>query len=149
MESEALFRAGLDANPGDHSLRLVYADWLEDRGDWRAAGYSWMGRHKKSPRRTNVRPPLSSNRFLWTTPSSDGDWSLHDHLPEWLCLKLRGISPYSWFTHHTLLEAEIIICKAFTQLVFNPIMVSSYRYKWAAVANSYLSQPVYARPEDF
>jgi hypothetical protein len=29
----------------------VFADWLEDHGDWRATGYRWLSRHRKLPRR--------------------------------------------------------------------------------------------------
>ncbi len=36
MNEEAAFLAGIRANPGDAALRLVYADWLEERGDPRA-----------------------------------------------------------------------------------------------------------------
>src|SRR5262249_54070590 len=32
MEEEGFLRA-LDANPADDTLRLVFADWLEERGD--------------------------------------------------------------------------------------------------------------------
>src|SRR5262245_7494859 len=37
MTDEAGFLAQLDANPDDDTTRLVYADWLEERGDPRAA----------------------------------------------------------------------------------------------------------------
>ena len=35
MNEEASFLVGIKANPDDLSLRSVYADWLEDRGDAR------------------------------------------------------------------------------------------------------------------
>jgi uncharacterized protein (TIGR02996 family) len=37
MSDEGTFLRGLLANPGDATLRSVYADWLEERGDPRAA----------------------------------------------------------------------------------------------------------------
>lgn len=39
MNEEAGFHAALDANPEDHGVRLVLADWLQDRDDARAEGY--------------------------------------------------------------------------------------------------------------
>ncbi len=51
MTDEAAFQAALDERPADHALRLVFADWLEERGDWRAAGYRWMGECRQHPRR--------------------------------------------------------------------------------------------------
>src|SRR4051794_32448909 len=33
MNEETAFIRGLIADPGDRALRLVYADWLEERGD--------------------------------------------------------------------------------------------------------------------
>jgi uncharacterized protein (TIGR02996 family) len=36
VEHEHLFLKAIGANPGDLSTRLVYADWLEERGDFRA-----------------------------------------------------------------------------------------------------------------
>jgi uncharacterized protein (TIGR02996 family) len=33
MSTEADFRAKLQADPADDATRLVYADWLEERGD--------------------------------------------------------------------------------------------------------------------
>ena len=46
---EDAFQTALDTNPADFAVRLIFADWLEDRGDWRAAGYRWMGVHRKWP----------------------------------------------------------------------------------------------------
>lgn len=41
---ELAFIAALDAEPGDHTTRLVYADWLDDRGDPRGPGMRALGR---------------------------------------------------------------------------------------------------------
>ncbi len=37
------FQDALDADPSDYFTRLVFADWLEERGDPRAAGYRALG----------------------------------------------------------------------------------------------------------
>ena len=43
MTTEDDFQAALDANPYDWQTRLVFADWLEERGDPRAEGYRALG----------------------------------------------------------------------------------------------------------
>lgn len=43
MTTEDDFHAALDANPEDHHTRLVFADWLDERGDERGPGYRAMG----------------------------------------------------------------------------------------------------------
>ena len=43
MTTEDDFQAALDANPEDHQTRLVFADWLQERGDVRAEGYRALG----------------------------------------------------------------------------------------------------------
>jgi uncharacterized protein (TIGR02996 family) len=39
VTTEEDFQTALDANPDDWQTRLVFADWLEERADPRAAGY--------------------------------------------------------------------------------------------------------------
>ena len=47
MNEEAAFQAHLDLHPDDHTCRLVFADWLEERGDPRAPGYRALGINKR------------------------------------------------------------------------------------------------------
>lgn len=51
MTTEEDFQAALDANPDDHSTRLVFADWLDEHDDPRAKGYRALGtlRHEIRP----------------------------------------------------------------------------------------------------
>lgn len=44
MTTEDDFQRQLDANPDDFHTRLVFADWLQERGDERAEGYRALGR---------------------------------------------------------------------------------------------------------
>ena len=46
MTTEEDFQARLDAQPEDWQTRLVFADWLQERGDPRADGYRALGRGK-------------------------------------------------------------------------------------------------------
>ncbi len=49
MTTEDDFQAALDAQPDHWQTRLVFADWLDERGDVRAAGYRELGRLRLNP----------------------------------------------------------------------------------------------------
>jgi uncharacterized protein (TIGR02996 family) len=60
VTTEDDFQAALDARPEDWQTRLVFADWLGERGDPRAEGYRALGTLRFCP---FVDPKLS----WWTT----------------------------------------------------------------------------------
>ena len=43
FHAEADFQKALDASPEESTIRLVFADWLEENGDPRAEGYRALG----------------------------------------------------------------------------------------------------------
>lgn len=49
MTTEDDFQKALDADPNDHQTRLVFADWLQERGDERAEGYRMLGYARMVP----------------------------------------------------------------------------------------------------
>ena len=49
MTSEDDFQAALDTSPDDWQTRLVFADWLQERGDPRAEGYRALAVHRRIP----------------------------------------------------------------------------------------------------
>lgn len=49
MTDELSFQRTLDADPSLWRVRLTFADWLEERGDPRAAGMRWLGMKRKWP----------------------------------------------------------------------------------------------------
>jgi uncharacterized protein (TIGR02996 family) len=49
MTTEDDFQRALDADPWDWQTRLVFADWLEERGDPRAPGFRAMGTRRQCP----------------------------------------------------------------------------------------------------
>lgn len=62
MTGEEDFQAALDAEPDNHHLRMIFGDWLEERGDPRGAGYRALGLLRRVP----------------CGPSADnGDWNFH------------------------------------------------------------------------
>lgn len=42
------FLAAICANPDADAPRLIYADWLEEQGDWRAEALRWLVRDVKT-----------------------------------------------------------------------------------------------------
>jgi uncharacterized protein (TIGR02996 family) len=108
MDDEAPFHAALDENPADIAMRLVFADWLEERGDWRAEGYRWMGQHHKWPTDQRADDGLPWGWWSVADPSS-----IHAELPQVLHRPMyRVLSPeYAW-AFETRREAEETLCRA-------------------------------------
>lgn len=65
MSDEDAFQAHLDQHPDDHTARLVFADWLQERDDPRAEGYRALGVLRKLPDRGAGRP-LAKWWWFWT-----------------------------------------------------------------------------------
>lgn len=49
MTTEEDFQLMLDANPEDWLTRIIFADWLQENGDRRAAGYRELGIRQRMP----------------------------------------------------------------------------------------------------
>jgi uncharacterized protein (TIGR02996 family) len=80
MTTEDDFQAALDANPEDWQTRLVFADWLQERGDPRAEGYRALAVRRAVPQPPHGRPRRSGSQPGWAFwISSPGAASL---LPE-------------------------------------------------------------------
>lgn len=63
MTTEDDFHAVLDAHPRDWQTRLVFADWLDERGDPRAEGYRMMGHARMAPH--GPRNPTQEGQTQW------------------------------------------------------------------------------------
>jgi uncharacterized protein (TIGR02996 family) len=73
MTTEDDFQAKLDADPDDWQTRLVFADWLEERGDPRAEGYRALGVKRLRP---NLWVKKSKKQHWWWGGSADF-WRSH------------------------------------------------------------------------
>lgn len=49
MSDEEFFQTALDSDEEDHPARLLFADWLADRGDTRSAGPRWLVERRVVP----------------------------------------------------------------------------------------------------
>lgn len=56
LDDEAGFAALIRRRySGDFTTMLVYADWLDERGDPRAAGYRWVAANRLKPAHYDIR----------------------------------------------------------------------------------------------
>jgi uncharacterized protein (TIGR02996 family) len=99
VTTEDDFQRALDASLGDWDTRLVFADWLDERGDPRADGYRAIARQK--------RRPLENQRdgavVWWWWYRSGG--TFYNHVPDdWFALLPPG--PGSTLFWPSLAKAE-------------------------------------------
>lgn len=112
MTDEETFQAAIDADPTNSALRLVFADWLEERGDWRAAGYRWMGENHKWPYDWSKNAMITVyNTFDWFIDGSPTQWDVPKHCI--LPAEFRRWFPTSLYmpSFETRREAEEALCK--------------------------------------
>jgi uncharacterized protein (TIGR02996 family) len=124
MTNEEDFQAALDTNPADWQTRLVFADWLQERGDPRADGYRALGRTGAWTVNVNTS---GEGLKLWTWfptgTTSDGrrelprDW--FRALDAWECLVSSGETMNAadrWRDYRSRREAEDAAALAFANL---------------------------------
>jgi uncharacterized protein (TIGR02996 family) len=105
MVDEDAFQKALDANIDSHDTRLVFADWLEEQDDARAAGMRWLGSHQ-------MRPDDSFVAYSWHGGCDDKDSTNCVSRPS--AIKHLGIFPGTSFWHFdTRREAEDAFCLEF------------------------------------
>jgi uncharacterized protein (TIGR02996 family) len=110
MTTEDDFQTAIDAQPKDWQTRLVFADWLEDRGDPRAAGYRAIAIQQRRPlqgqkmqkdkgydEKTQKRKSLDT--WWWHCPAND--LQTHNNIPrDWFDLLPAGEgSKFFWPVH--------------------------------------------------
>jgi uncharacterized protein (TIGR02996 family) len=113
MVTEDAFQATLEEDPTNSGTRLVFADWLEEQGDARAAGYRWMGTHEKWPyawARSRRVPRYFS--FDWYREGGSAIWDVpaHCRIPEWLWRALQSTTDFAGYP--TRRTAEEALCMA-------------------------------------
>lgn len=110
---EAAFHAALDTDPGDHTTRLVFADWLDERDDPRAEGYRALGLRGFV---TGLSPAGGRTRG-WADASYGPPF--RSSLPNVWFWEVRTSAPYrtsAWVHWPTRREAEDAAALAFARL---------------------------------
>jgi uncharacterized protein (TIGR02996 family) len=110
---EATFRTAILAEPENHALRLIFADFLEEQGDHRAEGFRWMGQNEKHP-------------YYWVDTETWDWWNLdgapnrhsvpaHSILPGNLFVRLKVTNRRQnnrWMGFDSAWEAQLELCEA-------------------------------------
>lgn len=65
MSTEDALQAELDADPGNHTLRMVLADYLDEVGDPRAEGYRLLGKLEVTASPTKMADLTSSPQWFY------------------------------------------------------------------------------------
>lgn len=112
MVDEVTFQAALDAEPDNFALRLVFADWLEERGDPRAVGYRWMGQSEKFPydwSHSEFVPGFDT--FDWYLEDGGASWDVPRHCQ--LPFEFRSLfkARTDWLDFPTRRAAEEALCQ--------------------------------------
>lgn len=114
MIDEALFQRQLQRYPGAWPVRLLFGEWLAERGDWRSAGYLWMGRHRKEP-------SPSHQTWDWWRPRAVCRYEIK--LPDWLW-DLLAAPPHGGFPNckefRNRRAAEEALCEALNRSAAQP-----------------------------
>lgn len=114
MSEEDGFQAALDADPNDHNTRVIFADWLGDRDDPRAAGYRALGMLERVPR------IVSKQCLFWNTKEHDvsgfSKSLIVAVLPEKWFLAIEGIPHERGMSWKSRREAEDAAALGFAAL---------------------------------
>jgi uncharacterized protein (TIGR02996 family) len=128
MNDEDAFQSALDANSEDHTTRLVFADWLQDRDDPRAEGYRALAVGRHCPLSVVMVASYSSDlmpfqgRTVLVYGPGSVEWEfqreLHHLLPkDWFTLMDKGeAGDVYWHRSLTRREAEDAAALAFANL---------------------------------
>lgn len=118
MTDEADFVRALDARPNDHSTRLVFADWLQERDDPRAEAYRVLGRLRRIPACWRAYEKRTYPLWGWRSGWCDSDVAAEEVLPgDWYALIVRSEHDAALAAErHTRREAEEDAVLAFAKL---------------------------------
>lgn len=107
MTTEDDFQRALDAHPEDWQTRLVFADWLQERGDARAEGYRALGKpgcypNSYSEKGQQSREAGKITRWMYWTDPRPVRRTLPKQELDWL--------PLDWFELIPRLPNETYAC---------------------------------------
>jgi uncharacterized protein (TIGR02996 family) len=121
LTTEDDFHRAIDANPEDWQTRQVFADWLDDRSDPRAAGYRAIATRQRRPLRSHSK---DREACWWHCPPKDTVKDTHNDVPsDWFALLPPGVGNRSFWPVHTgtggfltRRECEDALARAFSRL---------------------------------
>jgi uncharacterized protein (TIGR02996 family) len=120
QEQEAAFWAAIAAVPDDDLTKLVFADWLEERGDPRGACLRWVvAEHKRS---AFDRHDTKTWDWWSRTPADPLHYEISPReylLPLNLYTRLTPFGPGLWKGKPTLTEALRDLCGAWNECLWD------------------------------
>lgn len=97
MTTEDDFQHALDANPADWQTRIVFADWLQERGDERAEGYRALGVLRLEPYMYTADSLRLKIRYWWHWDVDDEWYMLLDLWRSGAINKFPSVLSRSWW----------------------------------------------------
>lgn len=107
MTTEDDFQRALDANPTDWQTRLVLADWLQDRGDPRAAGYRAIALNRRCPLSARGAG-LDVDGFWWHRDPIARGGQRNDIPDDWFALLPPGKGSETFWPLHRQNEPNLL-----------------------------------------
>jgi uncharacterized protein (TIGR02996 family) len=114
------FEAALDLAPDDWALRRVYADWLEEQGDYELAhAQRWMAVNRKHPRQWSdcALDEKPWRWFVWVHIEQyhESRGHAYEDLPRDLARGLTPKHPYGHIEYADRRAAEADLARALAQ----------------------------------
>ena len=105
-DDEAAFRNAILAAPDDPLPKLIFADWLDERGDPRAAGLRWLVERGVRP----VHDAIADTWDWWSRPPREPDYYAGEDpkaaiLPQELFVRLKGKPTDIWKGYASYIDA--------------------------------------------
>ncbi len=116
-DDEAAFWAAIEQAPSDDLPKLVFADWLDERGDPRAGCLRWLVAHRKGPALDRHEPPHTWD--WWSNMPADP--SYYEPAPESYTLpgnlftRLRPVGGGFWKGEPSYAAAVMNLCRAWAE----------------------------------
>jgi uncharacterized protein (TIGR02996 family) len=121
MNDEDAFQRAIDAEPGNLTLKRVFADWLEEQGDWRAAGYRWMAEHEKWPFDWDQdSPAIRFNTFDWYITDGKAVWTVPEYCRLPATFRRVFATGNDWIAFPSRQAAEEALCKVIETITVLP-----------------------------
>lgn len=114
MSDHWFFGAQLRDAPPDHAARLLYAEWLADRGDPHASGHRWLAAHGKYPDADEIMiDDILLGSWLWRTGRSEDPAALPPEVAArltgyyYVTNRTDGTTVYDYLRHDHALEEAV------------------------------------------
>jgi uncharacterized protein (TIGR02996 family) len=115
-DDEAAFRNAIEASPDDPLPKLIFADWLDERGDARGPRLRWLAAHPVRP----VYDALANTWDWWSRPPREPDYYGGQNtdaaiLPKSVFARLKGKWKDIWKGYDSYVDALQDLLRAWAE----------------------------------